>query len=94
MSGNAVPELYRLLTEQRWWGLVRLGFDAFADVGAIRQMNDLGWSRSYSDVGLGLRLGTLKSSLGRVIFLSVAAPLNREPYQSRLQFTVGNVVRF
>jgi outer membrane protein assembly factor BamA len=85
---------YRLLTEQRWWGIVRLGYNAFVDVGAIRQFDGQGWSKPYSDVGLGLRLGNLKSSLGRVILLSVAMPLNREPYQSRFQFTVGNSIRF
>jgi outer membrane translocation and assembly module TamA len=85
---------YRLLTEQRWWGIVRLGYNAFVDVGAIRQFDGQGWSKPYSDVGLGLRLGNLKSSLGRVILLSMAMPLNREPYQSRFQFTVGNSIRF
>ena len=85
---------YRYLTQQRWWGLVRLGYDAFVDMGAIREMNGQGWSKNYTDVGIGLRLGNLKSSLGRVILLSVAAPLNREPYQSRLQFTIGNTMRF
>jgi len=57
-------------------------------------MDGMGWSRTYTDVGVGLRLGNLKSSLGRVILLSVAAPLNREPYQSKVQFTIGNTVRF
>jgi len=85
---------YRYLTEQRYWGLVRLGYSAFADVGAIRRMNGQGWSRTYSDVGIGLRLGNLKSSVGRVILMNVAVPLNREPYQERWQFTVGNVTRF
>ncbi|MDP1918662.1 MAG: hypothetical protein Q8L14_20605 [Myxococcales bacterium] len=85
---------YRLLTEQRWWGLVRLGYSAFVDVGSIRRMDGQGWSRAYADVGVGLRLGNLKSSAGRVILLSVAAPLNREPYQSRWQITVGNTMRF
>lgn len=85
---------YRLLTEQRWWGLVRLGYSAFVDLGSIRRLDGQGWSRTYSDVGLGLRLGNLKSSVGRVILLSVAAPLNREPYQARWQFTVGNAMRF
>lgn len=85
---------YRLLTEQRWWGLVRLGYTAFLDLGSVRRLDGQGWSRTYSDVGVGLRLGNLKSSAGRVILLSVAMPLNREPYQSRWQFTVGNTMRF
>ncbi len=85
---------YRLLTDQRWWGVVRLGYSAFVDVGSVRRLDGEGWSRTYSDVGVGLRLGNLKSSLGRVILLSVAVPLNREPYQNRRQFTIGNSMRF
>ncbi len=85
---------YRLLTEQRPWGLVRIGYSFFTDLGSVRRLDGQGWSRIYSDVGVGLRLGNLKSSVGRVILLSVAVPLNRETYQARWQFTVGNAVRF
>lgn len=85
---------YRLLTEQRWWGLVRLGYNAFVDVGAVHQFDGQGWSRPYSDLGVGLRLGNLRSALGRVILVSVAVPLNREHYQAKYQFTIGNSVRF
>jgi len=85
---------YRLLTDQRWWGLVRLGYSVFVDMGSVRRLDGLGWTRTYSDVGVGLRLGNLKSSMGRVILLSVAMPLNREPYQARYQFTIGNAMKF
>jgi outer membrane translocation and assembly module TamA len=85
---------YRLLTDQRVWGLVRVGYNAFADVGAVRQFNGQGWTRPYSDVGVGLRMGNLKSSLGRVIMVSIAVPLNREPYQARYQITIGSSTRF
>ena len=85
---------YRLLTDQRPWAVVRVGYNAFVDVGAVRQFDGQGWSKPYSDVGLGLRLGNLRSSLGRVILFSVAVPLNREPYQSRYQLTIGNSMKF
>jgi Omp85 superfamily domain len=85
---------YRYLTEQRWWGLVRLGYSVFMDLGSVRRMDGEGWSRTYADVGFGLRLGNLKSSIGRVILLTVAVPVNREPYQNRWQFSIGNTVRF
>ncbi len=85
---------YRILTDQRWWGIVRLGYSVFVDLGSVRRLDGHGWSRVYSDVGVGLRLGNLKSSVGRVILMSVAVPLTREPYQSRWQFTVGNAMRF
>jgi hypothetical protein len=85
---------YRILTERRPWGLVRLGYSAFVDMGSVRRMDGAGWSRTYCDVGVGLRLGNLKSTLGRVILLSVAVPVNREPYQARWQFTIGNAMQF
>jgi hypothetical protein len=85
---------YRLLTDQRYWGLVRLGYSVFADLGSVRRLDGLGWSRTYSDVGVGLRLGNLKSSMSRVILISVAVPLTREAYQARWQFTIGNALRF
>ena len=85
---------YRLLTDQRWWGILRLGYVVFVDLGSIHRMDGQGWSRTYADVGAGLRLGNLKSSAGRVILLSVAVPVNRETYQPRWQFTVGNAMRF
>ena len=85
---------YRMLTEQRWWALMRLGYAAFLDVGSVHRLDGLGWSKTYSDMGVELRLGNLKSSLGRVILLSFGVPLNREPYQDRWQFTVGNAMQF
>ena len=85
---------YRMLTQKRWWGMLRLGFLAFADVGAIHRMDGEGWSRAYSDVGLGIRLGNLKSSMGRVIQFTVAVPLNRQAGQPGYQLAVGNVLQF
>ncbi len=85
---------YRLLTDQRWLGLVRMGYTAFVDLGSIHRLDGEGWSRTYSDLGLGLRMGNLKSSMGRVILVNLAVPLNREPYQNRWQITFGNAQRF
>jgi hypothetical protein len=83
-----------MLTEQRWLGLVRLGFVAFADAGAIHRLDGTGWSPLYSDVGAGLRMGDLKSSLGKVILVTVAMPLVRQPGQERWQLLFGNTVTF
>jgi hypothetical protein len=84
----------RFLTEWRWLGMLRAGFVVYADAGAIRRLDGTGWTRPYSDVGAGLRFGDLKSSLGRVVLLTVAVPTVREPGQNRYQVLVGNVVRF
>lgn len=84
----------RILTEWRWLGMLRAGFVVYADAGAIRRLDGTGWTRPYSDLGAGLRFGDLKSSLGRVVLLTVAVPLSREPGQDRYQVLVGNTVRF
>ena len=84
----------RLLTEKRWLGIVRLGFVAFTDAGSIHRLDGEGWSRTYADVGVGLRLGDLKSSLGHVVVIALATPLVREPGVGRWQLTFGNVIQF
>jgi hypothetical protein len=84
----------RMLTEQRWLSLVRLGFVAFADMGSIHRLDGAGWTPVYADVGAGLRMGDLKSSLGKVILITVAVPVVREPGQNRYQLVFGNVVQF
>ncbi|MBK8792730.1 MAG: hypothetical protein IPN59_06140 [Holophaga sp.] len=85
---------HRFFTEQRWWGLFRVGYVAFVDAGAVHRMNGLGWSPTYPDIGVGLRLGDLKSSLARVLLFTVTVPLARQPGQSSWQFGVRNTVRF
>jgi hypothetical protein len=85
---------HRSFTEQRWWSLFRLGYVVFVDAGAVRRLDGNGWSPTYPNLGAGLRLGDLKSSLARVLVLSVAAPLARQPGQSKWQFGIANVLRF
>lgn len=84
----------RFLTEWRWLGILRVGFVVYADAGAIHRLDGQGWSRTYADIGAGLRFGDLKSSLGRVVLLTVAYPLVKEPGQNKWQLVVGNSVRF
>ena len=84
----------RVLTDWRWLGILRVGFVAFADAGAIHRLGGQGWSRTYADIGGGLRFGDLKSSLGRVVLLTMAYPLVKEPGQDKWQLVVGNTVRF
>lgn len=84
----------RVVTPWRLWGLAQVGFVAYADAGAIRRFDTGTWSKTYADVGLGLRFGNLKSAFGRVILLTVAVPLVREPGMDSYQIVVGNVLRF
>ena len=84
----------RLLTDTRILGIIRLGFVAFADAGAIHRMDGTGWSRTYEDVGGGLRVCDLKSSLGHVIYFTVGMPLEREPGLARWTLAFGNIITF
>ena len=84
----------RALTEQRWLGIIRLGFVALADFGQIHRMDGTGWTSLYSDLGGGLRLGDLKSSLGRVILITASVPVTQRNGQKGLQLTINNVVHF
>lgn len=84
----------RILTDWRWLGILRVGFVVYADAGAIHRLDGQGWSRTYADIGGGLRFGDLKSSLGRVVLLTLAYPLVKEPGQDKWQLVVGNTVRF
>jgi len=84
----------RPITPINWLGILQLGFVVYADAGAIRRADTGRWSRTYLDVGGGLRFGDLKSSLGRVFLITVAFPLVREPGIDRYQLVIGNVVKF
>ena len=85
---------HRTLTDWRWLGILRAGFVLYTDAGAIHRLDGTGWSRTYADIGGGLRFGDLKSSLGRVVYLTMAYPLVKEPGQDKWQVVVGNTVRF
>ena len=84
----------RVNTPYDWLGILRLGFVAYADAGAIRRTDTGRWSRTYVDVGGGLRLGNLKSSVGRVFLLTVAFPLVRDPWTEHHQFIASDIVKF
>jgi hypothetical protein len=84
----------RINTSYDWLGILRLGFVVYADAGAIRRADTGAWSRTYVDVGGGLRLGNLKSSTGRVFLLTVAYPLVRDPGTEHHQFIISDIVKF
>lgn len=83
----------RIITPWKLWGLAQVGFVVYADAGAMRQTGG-NFTKTYADVGAGLRFGNLKSTFGRVLTLSVAVPLVKEPGIDNYQIVVGNVIRF
>ena len=85
----------RVYTDWSLWRLFNIGGAAFFDAGRTFGSNpigvpQLGWLR---DVGIGLRLGNDRSSLGNVIHIDIATPLNGENL-SRLQFLVSTEATF
>lgn len=84
----------RIVTDKTFWGILQLGYVAYIDAGAVRLLDENRWSKTYADVGFGLRLGNLKSAFGRNIFVSVAVPLVKEKGMDSYQFVFGNFIRF
>lgn len=84
----------RIITDWQMLGLVRVGFVVYADAGTIRRFDTGRWSRTYADVGAGLRFGSLKGGQRSVIQASVAFPLLREAGMKRAVLVLGNAVRF
>ena len=76
------------------WGILQLGFVAYADVGSIRRVDGFGWTRPYGSLGGGFRIGDLKSSLGNVFYITVAVPLTRDPINDRYQLNLSSVMTF
>jgi hypothetical protein len=81
------------------WNILRLldvGAAAFVDVGRVHGRNplgvpQLGWLR---DAGVGLRLGNSRSSLGNVIHIDIATPLDGERRIDRWQLLVSTEATF
>ncbi len=84
----------RLITSWRLLGLVQAGFVAYLDAGAIRRADTGQWSRTYANIGGGLRFGNLKSARSRLLQLSVAVPIVREPGMDRLLLVLGSPITF
>jgi hypothetical protein len=85
---------HRFFTEHRWWGIFRLGYMVFVDAGAVHRTDGTGWSPVYPDVGAGLRLGDLKSSIAKVLALTVSVPVQPQRGQARWQWGIQNAVQF
>ena len=85
----------RVFTDWSLWRLLDVGGAVFFDTGRTFGGNpvgapQLGWLR---DVGVGLRLGNNRSSLGNVLHVDVAAPLDGQDIK-RLQLLVGAFATF
>lgn len=80
----------RYFTDYYLWRLFRVGAAVFFDAGRVWGENpfggeNLGWLR---DVGFGLRLGSTRSSIGRVVHIDLAVPLDGDASIDRVQFLI------
>jgi hypothetical protein len=95
-SGRALFSIEeRLFTDWSIWRLFDVGGAVFFDAGRTFGTSpvgtpQLGWLR---DLGIGLRLGNNRSSLGNVIHIDLAAPLDGQDIK-RLQLLVGAAATF
>jgi hypothetical protein len=84
----------RIITPWTLWGIIQFGFVAYAEAGAIRSYSLDTWTKTYVDVGGGLRLGSLKSTSGGTISVTAAFPLVKEPGLDSYQIIISNVLTF
>ena len=95
-SGRALSTIEeRIYTDWTIWRLFDVGGAVFFDAGRTFGANpvdtpQLGWLRDW---GIGLRLGNNRSSLGNVIHIDVAMPLDGENIKE-VQFLVGAFATF
>jgi hypothetical protein len=80
----------RVFTDWYPFRLIRVGAAAFADVGRTWGSGVVGNSNLglLSDVGLGLRLGNVRSGLGNVLHIDIAVPLKDVPGNQKVQLLV------
>jgi hypothetical protein len=83
----------RVVTPWRLLGIVQVGFVAYAEAGAMDAPAG-GWTRTWADVGGGLRFGNLKGTVARVVEITVAVPLVRDEGVAPVQIVAGNTLRF
>jgi hypothetical protein len=80
----------RYFTDIYLWRLLRVGGAVFFDAGRVWGDNPYGGENLglLTDVGFGLRLGSTRSSMGRMLHIDLAFPLNGDDSIDSVQFLV------
>jgi len=80
----------RYFTDYYLWRLLRVGGAVFFDAGRVWGDNPYGGENRglLTDIGFGLRLGSTRSSMGRMIHIDFAFPLNGDSSINSFQFVV------
>jgi hypothetical protein len=85
----------RIVTPMVWFHTFQVGFVVFNDDAIIDRGAGQGWSKWYSSVGAGFRIGNLRGSFNRVLYFTVAEPLVSDVgVRRKPQFVVGDVLTF
>lgn len=84
----------RIVTPWQLWSLFQVGFVGYADWAQIHQLAPSGWSPTYSDVGLGLRFGFIRSAFSNTLYFTIAWPLRDGPGVHGHEIVIGNILNF
>ena len=84
----------RIVTPVQILNLFQLGFVGYVDVGQIHQLSPAAWSPTYSDFGLGFRIGSIRSAFNNTFYFTVAWPLKNAPGVSGHEIVIGNIISF
>lgn len=83
----------RYVTDTVLFDTVQLGYTAYLEAARIRGL-DGHWSRTLADVGVGLRIGSLRSSFSSVAYVTVATPLVNAGQKRDYEWVVGSTFDF
>ncbi len=84
----------RIVTPVQILSLFQLGFVGYVDVAQIHQSSPTTWSPVYSDVGLGFRIGNIRSAFDNTFYFTVAWPLKSGPGVHGHEIVIGNIISF
>jgi hypothetical protein len=84
----------RITTNKTLWGVLQWGYVGYFDAGAVREIGGGNWTKTYANVGFGLRMGNLKSAFGHIVLATIAFPLVKGEGVDPYQIVFGNYIRF
>lgn len=84
---------HRYVTDTVLFDTLKIGYTVFAEAGRIRDLNGQ-WSRQFADIGIGFRIGNLRSAFADTYYIAIVAPMTRDAGVNNYQFVAGNMIRF
>lgn len=84
----------RILTSTLFMDTFRIGYAVYLDAAQIHKLDGSGWSRTFTNIGAGLRVGNTRFSFANVVYVTIAVPLVRSPGVPPYEIMLGNILRF